>query len=162
MKKIKNFAVIAVMSLLMTSAAIGQEWTKEQLEVWKVVQDTWNNWKTKNVDGLSATLHEKYQGWSLEAPMPMGKQELIPWFNEMKDMMKFHYFFIQPARIVVTSNAAVVDYYFEFSGEYTMNGQSIPKESKGKTVEFYVKEGGKWQLIGDFMADEKSESGDDD
>ncbi len=158
MKKAYKLTIIAVITLLMTSASYAQEWTKEQQEVWKVVQNTWDNWKTKNVDGISATLHNKYQGWSAEAPLPMGKQELVQWFTGMKDMMKMNYYFISPARITVTANAAVVDYYYEFSGEYTMNGKTFPEESKGKSVEFYVKEEGKWLLLGDFM----NKDGDDD
>jgi hypothetical protein len=161
MKKLQNSIVIAVLCVLISGSALAQEWTKEQQEVWKVVEDTWNNWKTKNSDGIAATLHDKYQGWSDESPLPMGKQELLNWFNSMKDMMTFYYSYITPARITVTANAAVVDYYFEFSGEYKMGDKTIPEEMKGKTVEFYVKEGGKWRLLGDFMSENKEKDSDD-
>lgn len=158
MKKLQKSMIAAVLCVMISGASFAQEWTKEQMEVWKVVQDTWNNWKTKNSDGIAAALHEKYQGWSEESPLPMGKQDLLKWFNDMKDMMTFHYFYITPARITVAGNAAVVDYYYEFSGEYKMGDKTIPEQMKGKNVEFYVKEGGKWQLLGDLMV----ETGDDE
>ena len=43
----------------------------------------------------------------------------------------------------------MVDYYFYYMATYTSGEQKIQREGNGKNVEFYVKEGGKWLLLGD-------------
>ncbi len=159
MKKLQIIvmAVVFVMTALVTHA---QEWTKEQTEVWKVVQDTWKGWKTKDVNLVSAAFHDKYQGWSDESPLPMSKATSIEWFNNMKDAMNIHQYNIEPARITVLKTAAVVDYYYYFSYSWTMGDKTESDEIKGKIVEFYVNEGGKWLLLGDMMVHE--DAGDKD
>jgi hypothetical protein len=164
MKNLLKTTFTSALILLLSLPAITQEWTKEQNEVWKVVEDEWAKWKSGDVDGVAAMVHEKYQGWSIDSPLPMGKQKMIQWYRDMKDMMKVSYYSIEPARISVTKNAAVVDYYFSFSVDFTMNDKKETKEMEGKTAEFYVKEDGKWQLLGDMMihdGDDEEEEDDD-
>lgn len=160
MKKIFKIAAIAIIAILFAGMVNAQEWTKEQTEVWKVVQDTWTGWKTGNLDMISANLHDKYQGWSSESPLPMGKESLVSMFAAMKDSFKVNFYNIEPARITVTKSAAVVNYYFYMSVT-ALGGDNKTEEEKGKIVEFYVNEGGKWLLLGDMMAHENTE-GDDD
>ena len=52
MKKLLNYAVIAAITIafLGTSSLIAQEWTKEQKEVWQVVEDDWANWQEGDMD----------------------------------------------------------------------------------------------------------------
>jgi len=157
MKKLLGLALTASMMLVMTAATFAQEWTKDQTEVWKVVEDSWVKWKAGDIDGMAASLHEKYQGWSSDAPLPMGKADVVKWYNDMKGMMKITYYFIEPARISVTKTSAVVDYYFSFSATYTMGEKSEDHSTKGKNVEFYVLEGGKWLLLGDMTLIEKGD-----
>ena len=150
MRKIKQILVLAVFVMFAASAAHAQEWTKEQSEVWKVVQDTWKGWKAGDATAVMASVHEKYQGWSDQSPLPMGKQSMLEWYNSMKETMKISYYNIEPARIVVLKSAAVVDYYGYFNVSWDMGEDKGSKEIKGKFVEFYVKEGDKWLLLGDF------------
>jgi hypothetical protein len=149
MKKLYAFAAIALLTLILSTAVRAQEWTKEQTEVWKVVQDEWANWKAGNIDAMAAAIHEKYQGWSSDSPLPVGKTEMIAWYNSMKGQMKVNYLELQPARITVTKTSAVVDYYFSANATYTMGGNTETKDMQGKAVEFYVLESGKWLLLGD-------------
>lgn len=156
MKKFTVF-VISAMFLFIANVSVAQEWSKEQNEVWKVVKDTWQGWKTGDVNALTASLHDKYQGWSDDSPLPMGKVAAIEWFNSMKESMQIPYFNIEPARIVVLKTAAVVDYYCYFNVAWTEGDVKKSKEIKGKIVEFYVKEGDKWMLLGDMMVHEEVE-----
>jgi hypothetical protein len=159
MKKIFKIAAIAAIAILFTSAVSAQEWSKDQTEVWKVVQDTWTGWKTGNLDMVSANLHDKYQGWSSESPLPMGKESLVSMFAAMKDSFKVNFYNIEPARITVTKSAAVVNYYFYMSIT-TLGESNKTEEEKGKIVEFYVSEGGKWLLLGDMMVNDDEEDDD--
>ena len=62
------------------------------------------------------------------------------------------------ARITITKDVAVVDYYFSLSITTKVNEESKTEDSRGKNVEFYLKENGKWLLIGDMTYfDEKDD-----
>lgn len=155
MKTSLKCAVVALTAFIATTTAFAQEWTKAQKEVWQVVEDSWTKWKAGDSEGATACIHEKYQGWSDDAPLPMTKEKVIQWSQEMKNIMKIEFYSINPARIVMTENAAVVDYYFMLSATYTWGEKKEMKESQGKNVEFYIKEGGKWLLLGDMTVHEK-------
>jgi len=155
----KKMYVLSMLVAFMLTAGItsAQEWSKEQTEVWKVVQDTWKGWKSGDVTAVAASFHEKYQGWSDDSPLPAGKQNVVDMFNSMKESMNISYYSIEPARIVVLKSAAVVDYYYYFNISWTTGDKSESKEIKGKIVEFYVSEGGKWLLLGDMMVHDEEE-----
>jgi len=151
-------AVVAFTAFFATTTAFAQEWTKTQKEVWQVVEDSWTKWKTGDIENSFAMCHEKYQGWSDNDALPVTKEQVIKFFTDMKNIMKPEYFYLNPARILVTENAAVVDYYFEYGVTITKGDKKVTKESKGKNAEFYIKEGGKWLLLGDMTAHEKMEN----
>jgi hypothetical protein len=161
MKTTVKFAIIALFAMFITSAALAQEWSKEQKEVWQNVDAMWSKWKASDAAGAGALLHDKYQGWNGEMPLPMGKEKMVSMFTEMKDMYKLNYYSIEPARIVVSGNAAVVDYYFYYSETVTTGDTKKQEEHHGKNVEFYVKEGGKWLLLGDMSVYEKNRKDED-
>lgn len=151
MRNLKQLFLLAVFVLSTAGIAHAQEWTKDQTEVWKVVQDTWKSWKTGDVNVMAANFHDKYQGWSDESPLPIGKASMLEWYNSMKDALTVSYYSIEPARITVLKSAAVVDYYCSFNMSWNMGGEKGTEEVKAKIVEFYVKEGDKWLLLGDMM-----------
>jgi hypothetical protein len=161
MKKFFGIALIAIFALLSTLSVHSQEWTKDQLEVWKTVENEWNLWKSGDVNGMAAILHEKYQGWNVEDPLPVNKATVIEHFTMMKDAFKVTGFWINPARITVADNSAVVNYYFTFSYSTGDGDKMTIVEHKGKSVEFYTKTGGKWLLLGDMMAFQDDEEDDD-
>ncbi len=156
MKTLRKLALVAFAALITTSI-FAQEWTKEQKEVWQVVENSWMKWKAGDVDGATAYLHPKYQGWDGESPLPMNKDAVIQWFRAQKERMTVNGYMINPARIVVTENAAVIHYYYSFSVTYTAGDQKKLEEGGGKYVEFYVKEGGKWWCLGDMSLEEDEE-----
>lgn len=151
MKKLMQIAVMALVMVFLAGVSYAQEWSKDQTEVWKVVQNTWDGWKKGDASAVFASIHDKYQGWSDDSPIPMGKQSMEKWYNSMKDAMTMYYYSIEPARITVLKDAAVVDYFYYMSVGWEMGDDKGSKEMKGKIVEFYVKDGGKWMLLGDMM-----------
>jgi hypothetical protein len=160
MKNFTKIIAVAVFVVLSANLATAQDWSKEQTEVWQVVKDTWKAWQGGNSTAIAAALHEKYQGWSDQTPLPTGKQETIDWYNSMKDNIKVPNYNIQPARIVVLKSAAVVDYYYEMTVSWAMGTDVGTEKVTGKVAEFYVKEGDKWQLLGDMMMHDDAEDDD--
>ena len=151
----KALLLLCLFLVIGASVASGQEWTKAQKEVWQIVEDGWMKWKTGDFDGYTAILHEKYQGWSDDDPLPYSKEMAKDWYQVMKNRIKIDMYQINPAIITVTSNAAVVDYYFYYEETYTRGDAKKLEDWYGKSTEFYVKEGDKWLLLGDFSVYKK-------
>jgi len=157
MKTILRITVFTVAVFMTTATSFAQEWTKAQKDVWQIVEDSWTKWKAGDMDGLQANVHPRYQGWNGNIPLPITKEMNVAWFNETKGQMKINNYELNPARIVVTENAAVVDYYYSINATYTKDDKKETKEAGGKNAEFYIKEGGKWLLLGDMTAPDAAE-----
>lgn len=148
MKTSVKIALIAWFAFI-ASTAFAQEWTKAQKEVWQVVEDSWAKTKANDLNGIAAYIHEKYQGWNQESPLPMTKEQVMAWFKRMAAISTLDDYSLNPARITVVENSAVVDYYFWYQVSNLPPEKKETKTYYGKNVEFYVKEGGKWLLLGD-------------
>jgi hypothetical protein len=155
MKKLFAFTVGVIVLLFMATETFAQEWTKDQTDVWKVVQDSWSKWKAGDIDGMAALFHNQYQGWDSEIPLPLDKTEVIAMYKELKTQENIESYSINPARIVITKTSAVVDYYFNFTMITTGKEKQEKTSVKGKNVEFYIKEDGKWLLLGDMTVEQK-------
>jgi cytochrome bd-type quinol oxidase subunit 1 len=155
-KTVVSLSVFLVM-VVFSGRISAQEWTKTQQEVWKVVENEWNSWKSGDIETMTGILHEKYQGWNSKDPLPVSKAMIVEYFNAMKDTYKVDYMNINPARITVTDNSAVVNYFYSFQFSSGEGDQKQSKEFKGRSVEFYTREGGKWQLLGDMMVEDEQD-----
>ena len=151
MKKLMNYAAIAVtmIAFLCASTLNAQEWTKDQKEVWSVIENAWANWQEGDYDAAFANIHEKYIGWNIEDPLPTTKDKWVKSITMMKDFVTFNYYDIEPARILVYDDVAVVHYYYSQSFTFTKDDESTDYNYKGKNAEFLIKEKGEWYLIGD-------------
>ena len=128
-----------------------QNWTKEQMEVWNVVLKSNELMNKGDFDGYFTNVHEDYQGWNNQIPLPVNKtlfKQMMP-SAEMMESFKLDYSMNNPARIVVSGDVAVVHYVFAWSGTNTTDEGTFPLKNSGKNTEFFVKEDGKWLLIGD-------------
>ncbi len=152
MKKLMNYAAIAVtmIALLGASTLHAQEWTKEQKAVWQTVDHTWATWKAGDIDATFTAFCDDYLGWGDDLPLPMAKDKYYKFWKEMIGNISNMYYDIEPARILVHGNSAVVYYYYMYSYLYTDGDKSQNMDGEGKNIDFYVKENGKWMLLGDF------------
>lgn len=146
--------IIAFLGLTTLKA---QEWTKEQKEVWNEVEKMFTNWKNGDFDASFINVHEKYLGWNDESPLPLSKDL---WMESTKDFDKYtteRGFYAEPARIVVVGDAAVVHYYYSFWWVYEKGDKKKKGDTKGKWSEFFIRENGKWMLLGDMTLSEKDD-----
>jgi hypothetical protein len=151
MKTLLNYAVLLLTAItfLGVSTVHAQEWTKDQQEVWQVIETAWEYYQVENYDAAFESIHEKYLGWNHEDPLPTGKAKWMKTMETMKEFGKLTYYDLDPARILVYDNVAVVHYYFTQTIAYTKDGETTDYTMKGKNAEFLIKEGGDWFLIGD-------------
>lgn len=151
MRKLINYATIALtcVAFLSTSTLLGQEWSKEQKEVWKVVKTGWESWKTGDMEGSFATIHDKYLGWNNDNPLPISKDKWKSMYEMYKEFSTIEFYSLDAARILVDGNNAVVYYYFEFYSVFEKGDMKKENHIEGRNVEFFVKQNGKWMLFGD-------------
>lgn len=158
MKRIFNYAIITFVALaFICASAYGQEWTKDQKAVWQVVQDDWASWQSGDTEGAFNNVHEKYLGWNNDDPLPINKEKWIKMYEKFKEISKIEYYDLEPARILVEGDNAVVYYYFEFYTTITWEDEKKEKSIEGRNVEFYIKDGGKWMLLGDMSVFEEED-----
>lgn len=153
MKKSLRIAVAAMMVFIVSTGAFSQEWTKAQKEVWQVCENLWKAYQAGNVDAIAASIHPNYQGWDDESFLPYSKEKTIEWFKNFSATAKVINYDIEAARITVVKDAAVVDYYYSIV-RIKQGEKQEAKEEKGRAVEFYVKEGNNWMLLGDMGVDQ--------
>ena len=151
MKIFTNCSVIVILLIAFLGAPTlnAQDWTKDQKEVLDVIENSWAKWQEGDFDASVASIHEKYLGWNQEDPLPTTKTKWVKSIEKMKDNVKLIDYDIEPARILVYDDVAVVHYYFEQTMAVTKDDKTTEINYKGKNAEFFIKEGGKWLLIGD-------------
>jgi hypothetical protein len=134
MKKLMNLTAIAVtmFAFLGASTLYAQDWNKEQKEVWQEVDNMWTHWKAADMDAAFANVHDKYLGWNNESPMPMSKAKWVDPMKEKIDLYSQRDFDIEPARILVHGNVAVVHYYYEMSSIYDDGEEKHKSSYQGK------------------------------
>jgi len=124
----------------------GEEWTKEQKEIWKVVVADYELFKQGDLEGLKAVRHDDVViCWGNKAA-PFDKELALSnyegWFNWDKPIN----WELKPLAIKVVGNIAVVFYAFKYSGGLASD------VGLGRATETWIKQDNKWQLIGGFAA----------
>ena len=156
MKTLTNYSAIVMLliAFLGATTTTAQEWSTEQKTVWQEIDNMWAKWKVGDIDAAFANVHEDYLGWNKKAPMPTSKEK---WLNGMKDYMvtvSDQYYDIEPARIVIYKNVAVVHYYYNYSYSKNEEDKKVKHSYSGKWTAFFVLEKSLWFLIGDFTYSE--------
>lgn len=155
-KRFNTIAIsIALFAFLGTSSLSAQEWTEDQKAVWKVTEDMWISWQKGDIDGVFAGVHENYTGWSNHSDMPESKAKWLASLTKYNDMQSMRDYNIEPARIHVERNLAVIHYYFTYSYMLDMGEEKKWISHKGKWTSFMIMEKDLWLLIGDFTHSEK-------
>ncbi len=156
MKKIAtlSIAVMACMAFLFGSVTYSQDWNKEQTELWNLVDQSWANFAAKDFDATLKMFHEKYSGWNNESPLPDNFNRVKKFYAMMHEYLEEFKYDLQPARIVIVDDAAVVHYYFSFTMTFT---EGKKQHYEGRNTEFYVKQGNKWKLLGDLSVAEEDD-----
>lgn len=144
-------ALIAVIAMMAYTApvATAQEWTDAEKEVWQVVEDNWAAWAEGNLDALMAGMHDGYLGWNTGDPLPVCKMRSEKQYKKAFEKMTVIDYDLIPARISVEDDAAVAHYFWSATLKY---GEDNVVKVSGRYVEFYVKDGKKWLLLGDFTS----------
>jgi ketosteroid isomerase-like protein len=145
--KISAVASIAMLcGLSIAPAAMSQEWTPAQTEVWKNVENYWAQDAAGDLEGFLSNFHENYIGWDLNDPVTSNKSVLRKYLDHSYKTEKTVLHDIRPVSINIVGDVAVVHYYYNSISKGT-DGKEIDRS--GRWADILVKQDGKWVLIGD-------------
>ena len=141
--------VIFVTFILSTFSAIclnAQQWTDEQLEVWKSVE-TYDDLANKgDVEGFLTYFDESFIGWPYGSDAVHNKQIRAEWIKYLLPLSTTVMSTITPEAIWVKDNFAFVHYYY--SGITKDKDGKVSFES-GRWTDILMKKGDRWIMIGD-------------
>ena len=151
----------AVIVAIASSAAVvgAQEWSADQLEVWKVIETQWQMEQAKNEAWIQSMLHEDFVGWSDENPMPRNKKATARWNEYSRDLSTTHMQQLDPVAIVVEGSTAVAHYYYATASE---DADGERETSYGRYTDVLVKTSDGWKFIAWRGGDDPRFSSDDD
>ena len=123
------------------SQVFGEEWTTEQKEVWKVIENTWESLKKGDVKGQLANYHEDAVQWGRSSRYPIADLKVLEirmnwWKENGKDLT----FKNEPHTILIKDNVAFVLYSFKY------NVREI--SARGRISDTLIKQDNTWKILG--------------
>ena len=131
-----------------TAPASAQEWSAAQKEVWKNVEAYWAADAAGNTEEFLTYFHADYSGWSLQNPLPGGKERARKFLVHGHKTEKTLLHDIQPVAIKIHGNVAIAQYYWKQIYQAVGNDQPM-KEASGRWTDILMKQGDRWVLIAD-------------
>jgi len=129
-----------------TENIFAQQWSAEQLEVWKTVESYWSLLEKNDADGFLSNFDESYLGWNYSSDFPGDYTKLNKinryYFNIINTLL----ITISPAKIWIEGDFAFVHYYYTLITKDLEN--NVTQES-GRWTDILMKKGNKWLVIGD-------------
>ena len=144
MKKAIGFLTVSF--LMLGAEAIAQEWTAEQLEVWRNVQ-TYSDLAAKgDVEGFVQYFHPEFSGWPVGSPVPQTQEERIDAVRHFMPQGRSLWTQLKPLAIKVHGDFAFVHYYYY---SQLQQGDDEPQMEMGRWTDILMKQGNRWVMIGD-------------
>lgn len=141
-KTVSYIFLIIIIGLAFQSKASGYggQFTKEQQEVWAMVEAYWNTWKEKNSENLKSFYHNHYFFWGAVANRPIPYMSTSPPSGEadaLKDAIDSYK--LVRHKIKVWENFSIIMYHSKVVSE----GKTLML----RCTDVWMKEADKWQLI---------------
>ncbi len=145
-KYLRGFLSVFFLFLLISTFASAQQWSTEQLDVWKGVQTYWDAGMLSDPSSMLSYFDDSYLGWSYNNEAPSTKNDATKSLNYWFKKGKEQYHTITPAKIWVNGNFAYVHYYYIQVRE---RADETPVTERGRWTDILMKKDGKWMLVGD-------------
>jgi hypothetical protein len=139
--------MIFCLTLLYSTQLFGHEWSDEQLEVWKAVENLWEVSTKGTLADVEGLVHDDYRGWNNIDPLPYDKEKWKKYRSYYEDKSKITFYDIDPVAIDIFEKMAIVHYFHYF---VVKTGEDEENERTGHQINIMMKEGDKWLIIGSF------------
>jgi ketosteroid isomerase-like protein len=144
----KRGYLILTAALLFTAccAFAADQWTAEQKEVWAVEEKVWSLNKPTDMTEMLTYYHPDYAGWNYGNPVPSNKDRVNKWMSYWFGTGEVVVLDLIPMTIQVHGNFAFVHYYYRM---VIKDKKGEEKMESGRWTDIWIKDGGKWLIIGD-------------
>ncbi len=130
--------------MMESTISISKEWTKEQKEIWAVIEDHWKSLTKGKVDKFIDYIHPDFVGFGHESPYPVDYGWLKHWVGFWSKNTVFLNWALKPQHIILYDNIAIVQYYlFTITKRETSAGNQAIR----RYTMTWKKEDGKWRVI---------------
>lgn len=143
---IKGVVIVLFITLFCSVQLFGQEWSKEQKEVWKNVETYWYYSTNGDVEGFLSYVQDDYSGWNNQDAIPDNKATLRKSVSYSFKTRKVLVQEIEPVAINIHGNVAIVQYYYS---RIFKDVEGKEKNTSGRWTDILMKQGDKWVMIGD-------------
>ena len=142
--KYLKLSVFVFLGLAFSAQAQQPTWNDAQMEVWKVVEQSWVDDSKETGKWPKDYVHDKYVSWGADSAGPSYKDSSIKWsrFNDESSEMLIYE--ISPAAITVEGATAVINYY---ATTVSKDAKDERKKSIVRISEVLVKDGKRWMFL---------------
>jgi len=116
------------------------EMSAEQKVFWEREQKNWEIWKNRDIEGFKAASHKDFFFWQYDRTFPESGDIFIKRLFGF-DLSSYK---LDPVKISISGNLALVLYNYTETIQYG--------EYSGRVISIYVKQDGKWHLMGGMNA----------
>ena len=140
--KLKFFLTALVLTA--SGAALGQGAADDAADVILTVEEQWEAEQEGDKDWIAEKLHEKFSGWTKEAPAPRSKSSTELWdrFSDTQGRMIEHELYFQ--NIVVQGDVAIAHYFYTSAYEDKDDEVEI---SNGRYTDVLLRTEDGWKFI---------------
>jgi len=129
---------------MIPTISLSKEWTKEQKEVWKTVEDHWAVLIDGEVDEFLKYIHPDFVGFGHESPLFVDRGWLEHWVGHWTKNTEIPIHYMRPIHIILHGDIAIVQYVI-FTIEKRASG--VCRHIRRYTMT-WKKGKGRWQVIG--------------
>lgn len=145
MKKLLVLIVLLLPFLFLTNLQ-AQQWSSEQKEVWKTIEEHWALNEKGELNGFLSLYDESYLGWNYNSEVPRDYSTVIKRIKYFFQNRKILLYTIIPARIWVKDDFAFAHYYYT---TVSKDNDGVITTDSGRWTDIFMKKGNKWLCIGD-------------
>ena len=119
----------------------------QQKELWSIQKEVWKLWENGDKEGRLALYHDECNIWLYTVTFPGDKSYIL---REMTRILKIENLELEPFEINIINNVAIIQYSLAYS--------QIGKEVSERVITTWIKQDGKWLIIGSMRAKHPSPS----
>jgi hypothetical protein len=144
----KHFVMLLVATVLIafTQNISAQQWSAEQQEVWKTIEELWALNEKGDLDSYLSQFDESYLGWNYNSEVPRDFGIITKRVEYFFQNRKILLYTIIPARIWVKDDFAFAHYYYT---TVSKDNSGVVTTDAGRWTDIFMKKGNKWLWIGD-------------
>jgi ketosteroid isomerase-like protein len=123
-----------------------QQWTPEQLEVWKTVQTYTDLANKGDLEGFLSYFDDSFLGWPYGSDAVHNSVTRAAWIKYYLPLSTNLVSTITPEAIWVKDNFAFVHYYYS---DVSKDADGKISSESGRWTDILMKKDGKWVMVGD-------------